>query len=62
MFAKVREVFTKEYREETNYREVAFRMLAKFKLKNTSESVEDKVKRLSDKNFVSEFKVSVGDY
>lgn len=62
MWGKVREVFTKEYREETSYREKAFKMLHNFKLKNTSESVEDKVKRLSDKNFISEFKVSVGDY
>ena len=62
MLSKVREVFTKEYREETSYREVAFNMLHNFKLKNKSESVEDKIKRLSDKNFVSKFKVSVGDY
>ncbi|EOS42001.1 hypothetical protein V1226_18830 [Lachnospiraceae bacterium JLR.KK009] len=62
MLSKVREVFTKEYREETNYRELAFQMLQNFRLKNTSESVEDKIKRLSDKNFVSEFKVDVGEY
>ena len=62
MLSKVREVFTKEYREETNYRELAFQMLQNFRLKNTSESVEDKIKRLSDKNFVSGFKLSVGDY
>ncbi len=62
MLSKVREVFTKEYREETNYRELAFQMLQNFRLKNTSESVEDKIKRLSDKNFVAEFKVDVGEY
>ena len=62
MLSKVREVFTKEYREESNYRELAFQMLQNFRLKNTSESVEDKIKRLSDKNFVSEFKVDVGEY
>lgn len=62
MLSKVREVFTKEYREETNYREFVSKMLHDFKLKNKSESVEDKIKRLSDKNFVSNFKVSVGDY
>lgn len=62
MLNKVREVFTKEYREETNYRERAFQMLQNFSLKNTSESVEDKIKRLSDKNFISEFKVDVGEY
>lgn len=62
MLNKVREVFTKEYRKETDYREMATKMLHNFRLKNTSESVEAKIKRLSDKNFVSEFKVNVGDY
>ena len=62
MLSKVHEIFTKEYREETSYREMAFKMLHNFKLKSTSESVEDKMKRLSDKNFVSKFKVNVGDY
>lgn len=62
MLGKVREVFTKKYREETNYRELAFKTLHDFKLKGTSESVENKVKRLSNKNFVSEFKVNAGDY
>ena len=62
MLSKVREVFTEEYRKETSYREVAFEMLSKFRLKNNSESVKKKIKRLSDKNFVSEFKIDVGDY
>lgn len=38
MLSKVREVFTKEYREETEYREFADTMLHHFKLKNTNES------------------------
>ncbi len=62
MLGKVREVFTKEYREETEYREFASKMLHSFRLKNESERIEEKIKRLSDKNFVSDFKVSVGDY
>lgn len=62
MLSKVCEVFTKEYRKETVYRDFAFKMLHNFKLKNKSESVETKVKRLSDINFVSDFKVNAGDY
>ncbi|MFG6328040.1 MAG: hypothetical protein K1W06_00975 [Lachnospiraceae bacterium] len=62
MLSKVREVFTKEYRKETSYMETEYSMLHNFKLENKSESVEDKIKRLSDKNFVSNFKLSVGDY
>ena len=62
MWSKVCEVFTKEYRKETGYRELAFKMICNFRLKTSSESVETKIKRLSDKDFVSEFKVTVGGY
>lgn len=62
MLGKVREVFTKEYREETEYREFADTMLHHFKLKNKSESIEKKVKRLSDDKFVSNFCIKVGKY
>lgn len=62
MLSKVREVFTKEYREETEYREFADTMLHHFKLKNTSESIEDKIRRLSDEKFVSNFNIKVGRY
>ena len=37
-------------------------MLHCFELNNKSEDIEEKVKRLVDKNFVSDFKVSVGEY
>ena len=37
-------------------------MLHSFELNNKSEDIEEKVKRLVDKNFVSDFKVSVGEY
>lgn len=62
MLSKVCEVFTKEYREETEYLELTYKMLHCFRLKNKSESVEAKIKRLSDKEFVSNFKLSVGEY
>lgn len=62
MLSKVREVFTKEYREETEYREFADTMLHHFKLKNTSESIEDKISRLSDEKFVPNFNIKVGRY
>ena len=62
MLSRIFEVFTKEYRKETNYREIAFKMCHNFRLKDISESVEDKIRRLSDKKFVSEFKITVGDY
>ncbi len=62
MLSKVREVFTKRYRQETEYMEIEYSMLPGFKLKNKNENVEDRIKRLSDKNFVSGFKLSVGNY
>lgn len=61
MLGKVLGVFTKEFREETAYREVMENMIDKLKLNNNSEDIEQKVKRLSDRNFVSNFTVKVGD-
>lgn len=57
MLRKVHEVFTKDYKEETEFRAFTHDMLQHFKLKNTNESVEEKVKRLSDKKFVSNFNI-----
>ncbi len=62
MLNKLREVFTEEYKKETNYREEASKMLYKFKLKDASESVEDKVKRLTNRGFNSDFKVDTVCY
>lgn len=62
MLSKVCEVFTKEYRKETEYREFMEKMCHSFKLNNKSEDVEEKVKRLADKNFISNFKIKIGEY
>ncbi len=62
MLSKVREVFTQEYKRETEYREFMESKLSCFELNNKSEDVEEKVKRLVDKNFVSKFKMCVGEY
>lgn len=60
MLSKVREVFTKEYREETQYREFMGGMLPEFRLKNTSESIDQKVDRLIEKNYESTCSMKVG--
>lgn len=62
MLSKLREVFTKEYREETEYYEFMGKMFPEFKLNNKSEDVEEKVKRLKDKGFVSNFNIKIGAY
>lgn len=56
------EVFTKDYKEETEFREFIRNMLPHFKLKDSREIVEETVKRLSDKEFVSNFHINVGKY
>lgn len=62
MLSKLYEVFTKDYKKETEFREFLRDMLPHFKMKSSSESVEEKVKRLSDKEFVSNFNINVGKY
>lgn len=62
MLKKVLEVFTREYREETEYREYMERILDVFKLNNQSEDIEKKVNRLIDKNFVSHFSIEIGEF
>ena len=50
---KILEVFTKEYREETKYREFMEQNIDKFKLELSSsdcESVDERVKRLKKLN------------
>lgn len=59
MLSKLCEVFTKEYKEETEYREFMENTLHSCELNDKSEDINEKVKRLVDKNFVSDFKVKV---
>lgn len=59
MWSRVKEVFTPEYRKEILYRDFLLKSLTYFKLNNKSEDVEIIVKRLSDSNFVSNFKISL---
>lgn len=62
MLEKVCEVFTEAYREEIKYREFMERELDTFKLNNKSEDVEDKINRLSKKEFESNFRIEIGEY
>lgn len=51
MLRKIYEVFTKEYRQETEYREFISEMANHFKLNDDSEDIENKVARLQKKGF-----------
>ena len=56
----VKEVFTKEYKEETKYLEFQEKMVSKIKLKGTSESIDDKMNRLA--GYTSNCSIVVGSY
>lgn len=51
MLRKICEVFTKEYRKETEYREFMSGMANRFKLNDGGEDIENKVARLQKKGF-----------
>lgn len=55
MLKEVLEVFTREFRNEVEYREFMQKKRYSFKLNIQSEAVEDIIKRLQDKNFQSNF-------
>lgn len=56
---KIFEVFSKEYKKETERFEFFKRNLDVFKLETTSVSIDDKIKKLIDENFVSSFKIDI---
>jgi hypothetical protein len=56
----MREIFTKEYTEETKYRAFMGKIRPFLKFKNTDELFEDKTKNLSDEKFNSDFHINVG--
>lgn len=51
MLRKICEVFTKEYRKETEYIELMSKMINHFRLNDDAENIEDKVARLQKKGF-----------
>lgn len=63
---KVLEVFSKEYKEETKYREFMKQNVDSLKQSNKEsvdeESVDEKVKRLINKDYKSNFKINIGSY
>lgn len=63
MLKEILKVFTKEYREKTECFELMRAKISDFKLStNKEESIEDKIARLSNVGFQSNFHISVGDY
>lgn len=59
MTNKIMQVFTKEYKQETKYIDLLRKAHQSLKLETgENESIDDRVKRLSSRNFVSNFIVS----
>ena len=53
------QVFTKEYKKETEYQIFMEKHKNIFKLNDDSEPIEDKINRLKNKNFHSNFKQTI---
>lgn len=51
MFKKILEVFTKEYRKETEYYNFLQSRISDFKLKGTDEDIEEKIKVLQNLSY-----------
>ncbi len=60
-FSKIIEVFTKEYRQEIEYKEQMRKNVDKFKLKNSQErlGLSERLKSQIDTNIESNFRIEV---
>lgn len=56
---KILEVFTREYKKETEYQEFMETMRNKFKLSYGMEDVEKGIELFKDKNVTINFKISI---
>ena len=55
---KIKEVFTKEYKQETKYRDFVEKNVNRFKLKSEERlDLSERLKSLEDNNFQSNFQV-----
>lgn len=59
MLNKILEVFTREYKKETEYQEFMETVRNKFKLNYGMEDVEKGIELFKDKNVATNFKISI---
>lgn len=62
MLQEIKKVFTKEYQEDVQYLEFQYKMRQYVKLKNESESIDNKVARLQDNGYTSKCHIKVGEF
>ncbi len=62
MLREIKEVFGREYQKEVRFLEFKNSMRRYVKLKNESESIDDKVERLRTMGYFSDCHIKVGDF
>ncbi len=62
MLQEIKEVFGKDYQEEVRFLEFKNSMRQYVKLKNESESIDDKMERLRATGYLSNCHIKVGDF
>lgn len=62
MLQEIRKVFTKEYQEDVKFLEFKNLMRQYVKLKNDSESIDEKMERLRTLGYVSDCHIEVGEF
>lgn len=62
MLNRIKDVFSSKYREDTEYLEQKRVERPYIKLKNKSESIDDKMERLIRLNYESECSILIGDF
>lgn len=62
MLQAIKEVFTKRYQEDVEYLELKYEMRSYVKLKNKSESIDEKVARLKECGYSSNCRIKVGGF
>lgn len=62
LFRNIAEVFMEDYREGTEYLELKNKMKPIIKLKNASESMDDKIERLKARGYISACSIEVGEF
>lgn len=62
MLQEIKKVFSKEYQEDVKFLEFKNLMRQYVKLRNESESIDDKIGRLRTVGYVSDCHIKVGEF
>lgn len=62
MLQEIKKVFSKDYQEDIRFLEFKNSMRPYVKLKNESESIDEKVERLKTVGYISDCHIKVGEF